>query len=313
MSAGPNLTKNIGMEFADIITKRIEGENDPKKPVNILICFSKKQTGKALGEITHKMIRNKPGKSSITMLNLINREQAEKIGDENIYKSELFADIHVIGEADRLTVRTFVKHAENFVAEVVNTAEEQNCNIIFFGVGQNIFNASLWNKYVKLRNEANIVADEDYQRELGEKAVLALRNISTLLNRHEQAIGIFIPNNFPGDVKRIFVPILKESDICTFPYFYQIAKNTDVSVMIWDAIGIIESNVKLQKTFQYISRKTDSRMRLWNNNKKIENDFISEQDLMIIGYDGWEKLIGTPLTWIDNLPSVLVIKDKRST
>ena len=35
------------MEFADILSRRIEGENELKKPVNALICFSKVKTGKA--------------------------------------------------------------------------------------------------------------------------------------------------------------------------------------------------------------------------------------------------------------------------
>lgn len=300
------------MEFADIITKRIEGENDPKKPTNILICFAKKQTGKSLGELTSKMIRHKPGKSSITLLNLINKQQAELIKDENIYKSELFGDINIVGEPPKLTVRTFVKHTENFASEIINTAAEQDCNIIFFGVGQNIFNTRLWNKYLKLRNESSVILDDDYIEAMGEKAVYALRNISTLLNRHEQSTGIFIPNNFPENVKRVFVPILKENDAFTFPYFYQLAKNQDIKVTLWDAIGIVNSNSKLQKVFQTITKRTDGVIKLWNNNNKIEDEFIMKQDLIIIGYDGWEKLLTTPLSWIEHLPSVLIIKDKRS-
>lgn len=300
------------MEFADIITKRIEGENDPKKPTNILICFSKKQTGKALGELTHQMIRHKPGKSSITLLNLISKQQAENIKDENIYKSDLFSDINIVGEAPKLTVRTFVKHAENFVTEIINTAAEQESNIIFFGIGQNIFNTMLWNKYLKLKSESNIIADEDYMKEIGETAVHALRNISNLLNRHEQSTGIFIPNNYPENVTKVFVPILRENDAFTFPYFYQLAKNQDMTIIIWDAIGIVNSNPKLQKLYQTITKKVDGKIRLWNNDRKIEDEFIQQQDLMIIGYEGWEKLLVTPLSWIEHLPSVLIIRDKRT-
>ena len=300
------------MDFADIIIKRIEGENDSKKPVNVLICFSKKETGKALAEITHKMVRHRHGISSITMLNLISKSQAENIEDENIYKSELFSDINISGEADKLTVRTFVKQADNFSQEIVHTAEEQNSNIIFFGIGHNIFNSLLWEKYLKLKSDINVIGDEDYQKELGEKATLALRNISSLLSRNEQSVGIYIANKYRSDFKRVFVPILKESDTFSIPYLYQLSKNQEIQIMVWDAIGVIGSNLKLQKLFNSIVKKSDGRIRIWDNNKKIENEFILKQDLMIIGFDGWEKLIVTPLQWLDNLPSVLIIKDKRS-
>lgn len=300
------------MEFADIVIKRIEGENDSKKPVNVLICFAKKETGKALSDLTNKMIRNRPGASSITLLNLITKNQAERIEDENIYKSELFSDIITPGEADKTTVRTFVKHAENFAEEIIKTADEQNSNIIFFGIGHNIFNSSLWERYLNLKSDISIIGDEEYQKELGETATSALRSISLLLSRNEQSTGIFISNKYKRDMKRVFVPILKESDIFAIPYFYQLSKNQDINITVWDAIGIIESNSKLQKLFNSITRRSDGRVKMWDNDKKIKDDFIRKQELMIIGFDGWEKLISTPLTWLACMPSVLIIKDKRS-
>lgn len=46
------------MEFVDILLKRIEGENELKKSVNALVCFSKVKTGKALGALINKMVRS---------------------------------------------------------------------------------------------------------------------------------------------------------------------------------------------------------------------------------------------------------------
>ena len=97
------------MEFVDILLKRIEGENELKKPVNALICFSKVTTGKALGALISRMARFRPDKSSVTLLNLIDKEQARDIEDENRYKTELFSGIIPSAEANRLSIRTFVK------------------------------------------------------------------------------------------------------------------------------------------------------------------------------------------------------------
>lgn len=297
------------MEFADILSRRIEGENELKKPVNALICFSKVKTGKALGALINKMVRFKPDKSSITLLNLIDAEQAQQIQDENIYKSDLFSDIIRLSEANKLSVRTFVKQSDNYVDDILRTAEEYNCNLVLLGIGNSVFNPSLWSQYLKLKDE-NVV-DEFYYQQLGTKVTSSLKNVSTLLNRNKLSTGIFAENDY-SDSNTIFVPILTKEDAFSFPYFYQMAKNPDVSVTVWDAIGLMETGQKFQKLFQFIIKKTDGRVKLWDNNKKIELDFIQQQDLMIIGFSGWEKLIASALSWTHHLPSALIIKDKQT-
>ncbi|WP_436416527.1 hypothetical protein [Petrimonas sp.] len=297
------------MEFADILSRRIEGENELKKPVNALICFSKVKTGKALGALINKMVRFKPDKSSITLLNLIDAEQAQQIQDENIYKSDLFSDIIRLSEANKLSVRTFVKQSDNYVDDILRTAEEYNCNLVLLGIGNSVFNPSLWSQYLKLKDE-NVV-DEFYYQQLGTKVTSSLKNVSTLLNRNKLSTGIFAENDY-SDANTIFVPILTKEDAFSFPYFYQMAKNPDVSVTVWDAIGLMETWQKFQKLFQFIIKKTDGRVKLWDNDKKIELDFIQQQDLMIIGFSGWEKLIASALSWTHHLPSALIIKDKQT-
>lgn len=298
------------MEFADILLKRIEEENELKRPVNALICFSKVKTGKALGALVNKMARFRPDKSSVTLLNLIDAEQAKHIRDENAYKSELFSDIIQLSEANKLSVRTFVKQSENYVEDILRTAGEYNCNLVLLGIGSSVFNSSLWHKYLKLREDNNL-PESDLQH-LDEKAATSLNNVSTLLARNKLSTGIFVENNY-SDANRLFVPILHKEDAYSFPYFYQMAKNPDVTVTVWDAIGLMKSDQKFQKLFQFTAKKTDGRVKLWDNNKKIELDLIQQQDLMIIGFNGWEKLIGSALSWTHCLPSVLIIKDNKQT
>ena len=197
------------MEFVDILLKRIEGENELKRPVNALICFSKVKTGKALGALMNKMVRFRPDKSSVTLLNLIDAEQAKHIQDENTYKSELFSDIIQLSEANKLSVRTFVKQSENYVEDILRTADEYNCNLVLLGIGSSVFNSSLWHKYLKLREENNL--PEAALQQLDEKAASSLNNVSTLLARNKLSTGIFVENNYL-DANQLFVPILYKED-----------------------------------------------------------------------------------------------------
>lgn len=297
------------MNIIDIIIKKIENEQGSKSSINLLIGFSDKETGKTIGRLTDRMTADRTGHSSITILNLLTPESLAKIDDLNIYQSKLYSDIELTAESDKVTIRTFVKESDSFVEDIISTAEEHKSDVVFFGICPSTFDSDLWSKYVRLKCESNIFDEDVYVQELGSQATSALQSISMLLNRPDYSTGILVSDNNKKEFKNIFTIILRENDLYTLPYISHLARNEDTNIFIWDAIGLINSNPTLKKTLNTISRKNDGRIKIWNNRKKIENEFILAQDLIIISSDGWERLIITPLSWMKCLPSVLIIKD----
>ncbi|HBG40317.1 MAG TPA: hypothetical protein DDZ96_03020 [Porphyromonadaceae bacterium] len=293
------------MDLADNIINKIDLDAELKSPVNALICFSKPQTGNALGILINEILAAKPDKSSITAVHLIDEVQAQHIGDIEVYKNELFSQIIAECEHNHITIRTFIKTSDDFVDDILHIAEEQDCNLLLLGIGSNVFNKNLWKKYMMLKS--NPVNSEDYINEQFEvKEARSLKNVSSLLQRNQNVTAVFIDNGFNGS-RKVFIPVLDKEDTYIFPYVYQLSLKPEVSIMIWDAIGILQ-NSSIQKMYQYIVKKSDGRVALWNNNKKIEYEFIRNQDLMIIGIQGWDKLISSALPWTTTLPSTLIIK-----
>ena len=136
-----------------------------------------------MGALINKMVRFKPDKSSITLLNLIDAEQTKQIPDKNIYKSELFSDIIQLSESNKLSIRTFVKQSENYVDDILRTAEEYNCNLVLLGIGSSVFNSTLWSKYLKLKGDIAL-NEEDNCQQLDETTT-SLNNVSSLLARNK--------------------------------------------------------------------------------------------------------------------------------
>ncbi len=298
------------MELADIVVKRIEEEENTKKLFNALIGFSKENVGVAISKISQLFTTGRQKRSTLTLLNLLEDEEISKIEDINIYRANL--PNKIVGEqdgAEKITTRTFIKQSDNFASDIGKTADEQNCDFIFLGMGPNVFNTPLWDKYIKLKQN-NLATEEDYINELGQQQTKTLRVASNLLAKSDKSVGVLV-GDIPETLSNIFVPILREEDLIILTHISQIAKSTNLRITVWDAIGVIENNNKIQKLFSSISKKAESKVRLWNNDKKITIDFINEQDLMVIARTGWEKLICTPLCWIKSMPSTLIIKDKK--
>ncbi len=299
------------MDFLDILVNKIDAEAELKKPVNALICFSRPETGNALCSLAVDIARAKSEKSSITVLHFISEEEMQAIEDVNIYKSALFSRMIEKTEKNHITIRTFVETSTDYVSDILDYAEKYDCNLILLGIGKQVFNPMLWSKYLSLKRDSLSCGEQQMERHFNENEVRSLTSVATLLNRNPRATGVFVMNDF-SETRKIFVPILDKEDIHLFTYIYQIAQKEKVKVMVWDAIGIIESHPKVQKLYQFMQKKTDGRIYIWDNNKKIEHDFIQQQDLVVVGIEGWDKLISSALQWTDSLPSTLIIKDKSN-
>lgn len=298
------------MDFVDIISKQIEGESELKKPMNALICFAKPETGKALMALVSKMMKENAENTSISIINLIDRSTFQQIENKEIYKSELFTDILAQNSSEKITVHALLKESDNFVEDILQIAREQNSDIIFTGIGHKLLDATIWHHYTKINEDKTKVTESEILGKLPIPAEKAIHNVSSLLERNPLNSGILVVNNF-SDAKKVFVPILSYNDISTLRYIYHLSKNEDVRIKIWDATGILEIIPKLKKVFQFVVKKSESRISLWDNDTKIEEDFIKSNDLIITGIDGWKKMIVSALSWTSALPSVLIIKDKQ--
>lgn len=310
------------MDLVDIIVNRIDGDSELKRPIHALVSFTEKGAGKRLGILAAHFAISRLEKSSITFLQLLesgdnafgepDKEHDEgeepELMDNDVYQNKTFT--HIVEKADKnkITIRTFVKHSRNQVSDILKVSKEQECNLVLLGINFHRFTPSLWQKYYRLKN--NPAHSDSYvysQFEPDEAQVL--NNITTLIDRNPVATGLFM-NRGLETASKIFVPILSAADVQMLPYVhFRFAQKEGIELMIWDAIGAIESDSRIHKLYQMIVKKTDGKVMLWDDNRKIERDFIQQQDLVIMGIDGWGKLLTTALPWTDSLPSTLIIKD----
>lgn len=278
-------------------------ENVLKKPVNVLVCFTDPEIGRTLSRLATYFAISRSEKSTATFLYLTNDDQYGESA-----QLEGFTDIM---DKNKITVRYFVKKYDDFTAEIQKVSKEQNSNLLLIGISSNVLTAKMLQKYGRLKVDpanSEMYIKEQFTPE--ESHVLS--EIYSLLDMNPITTGLFIYNNLKS-VDKVFVSILSATDIQAFPLAtIRFAQKENVELMVWDAIGAIETNPKMQKLYQSYIKKAEDRVNLWDNDKKIDKDFIMEQDLCIFGMEGWNRLISTSLPWIEALPSTLIVKAKTT-
>ncbi|MDD2477282.1 MAG: hypothetical protein PHI32_15395 [Dysgonamonadaceae bacterium] len=292
------------MALIDKFLKKTLNDQESENPLNILVCFSKPETGKSLCKIANYFMQSKLKNEQIASLHLLEKDEYDKIDNIETFKASLYDGVMQECRKGSAMVRTFVKSSDDFVSEILSTSNELDCNLVLIGIGKTVFTPQLWGTYQKF--QAYKGSSECSEAPLD---TLSSKGVSSLLERNNKTTGIFIDHNL-DTINDIFIPILDKSDIHIFDYIKRLAEKTSAKITIWDAIGIIESVPELKKVFSNMQRSNDERVSLWDNSKKIAYDFIKQQDLIIIGFDGWVKLISSAITWSHSLQSTLIIRKK---
>lgn len=296
------------MEFVDILLKRFDGDSELRKATNALVCFSSPETGKKLAQLTYQMVMTRSEGSSMALLYFINSNQEEITPEEmSRLQSKISSDFMPKSEKEKITLRTFISDEEKHMVQIGKMIEEQGSNLMIRGISSHELSISQVELYSQLRRDpANPVQNILMQFPARESEIL--QELTAMMGDNRIPTALFIDNNMQ-EAKKIFMPLLCDSDIHLFTYLYHLAQPEGMEIMVWDAIGIIDTEPRIQRVFQYILKKSDGKVHLWNNVRKIEESFIRKQDLIVTGVGGWSRLTNTPLPWKEQLPSLLIIKE----
>lgn len=300
------------MDFIDNIINRLDNEVELKKSVNALACINDKETGEKLSKLIAFFVLSKSEKSSVTFLQFLKNSSDSDTINNDIYQKAFEHDKpeekDEKSEKNKVTIRTFNIISDDYINEILNHSKEQNSNLVVVGVNNENLTPEIYQKYIRLKSDPTISEKFIYEQFKEEDASI-LRDLTVLFDINPVATALFI-NRDLKKMKNIFIPILSLSDLQVLPLIYiRLSRKENVKLMIWDAIGAIKNYQKIYKIYQSL-KKSDERVELWDINKKIDTEFIKQQDLFIIGLDGWRKLLNTSLEWISDLPSVLIFKDK---
>lgn len=281
-----------------------------KASVHALVCFNDAETAKAMSEPAAYLAFSGSENSSITFLHLTDEEVAPgHTVNEDEYQSKAFNSF--VGKLDKnkFSVRTFIKKSDDHIAEVKKTIKEQNFNLLIYGMSSENITPSLCSRLSKLKGNPTI-SESDIKEQFKPNEWLMMNRVSELFEMNPVVTCLFINNNLKS-LNKFFVPILGSTDVKVLPTTVtRFARKEKAEFMIWDGIGAIEHDQKLQKFYSNCQKQTEDKTHLWDTDKKIEVDFIQIQDLCIMGVEGWNKLVRTNLPWIEHLPSTLIIKSK---
>lgn len=128
-----------------------------------------------------------------------------------------------------------------------------------------------------------------------------------ILDKTNIPVGIMVDKNFSA-ADKVFVPIFNLSDFYLLEYAKRLINNNNSQIIILDVAGQIRSNIEVKELIRSIEQVAPNHITLYNE-KKIEKEFLTSQDLMLISNKSWKNLIDSKSLWLSDIPSTLIISN----
>jgi Kef-type K+ transport system membrane component KefB len=264
----------------------------------VLVSFENPEDGKPLLKVANNFISIEKEKQSITAMYISSTNEVNPYKIEE-YERESFKP--VLKEATKLNrnIETLFKASRDIDSDIVEVSNKGEFNLVLINIGSSIFEGTLLGKVLgitsKIINPENLLNTFTGKEKLFEVNYFDDKT-QAIINKTEVPLGIFVDKEL-AKTENISVILFNNEDQFLLDYVKLLKKNSQAKISIFDTYDIVNEKNKI----------THENVKVIHSSK-LEKDFLKEQDLLIMSIDSWKKLIDTRSVWLNNTPSLLIIK-----
>ncbi|MFG4005299.1 cation:proton antiporter [Flavobacterium aquidurense] len=297
----------IGFIFKDKIPA-VPQEIGNKSKYKILLSFATPERGKKLLKLANSLVKKQGDNSIVTAMHL---SLSTEIHSFDIKDHERKMLVPVIEESERLNQNmvSVFKVTNDIDTDIIDTANQGDYDLLLVGLGQSIFDGTLLGKILgfttRIVNPDRLIDKFTGKEGLFENSPFDERTRHIIL-KSKMPVGIFIDKDLE-EVNQVFMPIFSKEDSFLIEYAKKLINNNGSQITVLDASGEVKNTRDIQETIRSIEQIAPNHIMIMHD-RTIKKEFLENQSLMIISLDSWKKLIESQSTWLNNTPSVLILK-----
>ena len=225
------------------------------------------------------------------------------------YEKETF--LPLLNESEELNQKmsTLFKVSQDTDSEVIETANQGAYDLLLVGLGQSIFEGTLLGKVLGFTTRI-INPDRFIDKITGKEGLFENspfdESTRQIIANSKMAVGILVDKGFER-CDTIFMPIFSKEDAFLLEYAQKFIHNNGSQLVILDALDYIKNTPELQETIRLIEQIAPNHIMMMQE-RTIRKEFLEQQDLLLISLESWKKQINSQSVWLNNTPSVLIVK-----
>jgi len=274
----------------------------------VLVSFDSPDGGKNLLRLANAFVAKMRGNAMVTAMHVSPSNEIHTFNLQE-YEKESFKPILAEAEILGQKVTTLFKATSDVDSDIPTVANKGEFDLVLIDIGQSIFEGTLLGKILgfttRIINPENLLNTFTGKEKLFENSPFDEKTQQVLTKTHTP-VGILVDKEFK-DADRVFVTIFDEDDAFLIDYAQKLIVNAGSQVTILDAAGFVKNNPQIKETIRSIEQVVPNHIQLLNQ-KKLDREFLQSQGLMVISVESWKKLVDTRSPWLNDTPSLLIIK-----
>jgi len=301
------------LDFINFIfkSKKTEDESNDSDTARyrVLLSFDNPESASTLLKLAHDFTKKMNANKSITAINIapVNEMHAYDI---NEYENEQFRNVIETSQELSLEITTHFKASTDIESDLTQISNKGNYDLLLIMLGKSMYEGSLLGRLLGFTTK--IINPEKLLNTVKGKGNIF--NTSPfddftlqILDKTNIPVGIMVDKNFSA-ADKVFVPIFNLSDFYLLEYAKRLINNNNSQIIILDVAGQIRNNIEVKELIRSIEQVAPNHITLYNE-KKIEKEFLTSQDLMLISNKSWKNLIDSKSLWLSDIPSTLIISN----
>ncbi|KIC64359.1 cation:proton antiporter [Chryseobacterium taiwanense] len=299
----------INFIFKSKKTEDEENTNHNDAQYRVLLSFDNPESGSTLLKLAHDFTSKMNGNKSITAMNIAPVEEMHAY-DINEYENDQFKNVIDTSHDLKLKVTTLFKASTDIENDLTSISNKGNYDLLLIMLGKSMYEGSLLGRLLGFTTK--IINPEKLLNTVKGKGNIFNNSpfddfTLQILDKTNIPVGILVEKDFKS-ADRVFVPIFNLSDFYLLEYAKRLINNNNSQIIILDVAGQIRSNIEVKELIRSIEQVAPNHITLYNE-KKIEQEFLNSQDLMLISSKSWKNLIDTKSLWLSDIPSTLIISN----
>jgi Kef-type K+ transport system membrane component KefB len=275
---------------------------------NVLVSFGSPEKGVSLLRIAHALVRQSGHEASVTAMHL---SPSNEINQHNFleFEKESFRPIRSEAKKLKTSVNLFFKPSQDIEGEIVQTANQGNFSLLLIGIGKSVFEGTLLGNVIgytsRVLNPGRLFGAVTGKEKLFEKTLFD-EKVAHIVKGSKLDVGILVDQDVEK-VENIIIPFYSERDEVTLSYAKRFVINNNATVTISDPGNVLSANPQVAGAVSSITAELNGKV-IFDPQLKIDKKSLARYDLMLVSIQGWKKIVAGNFRWINNSPSVLIIK-----
>ena len=225
------------------------------------------------------------------------------------YEKETFEPI--VKESRKLEqhITTIFKATNDIETDIADIAHEGKYDLVLVGLGKSIYEGTILGKVLgfttRIINPDRLLDKFKGKEGLFENSPFDDRT-RLIISKTKTPLGILIDKEL-HEIDKVFVGIYSVGDVFLIDYAQKLIYNNDSHVTILDSNGHTKNNFIVENALAALEQNHQDNIEVLHPDQ-LNKPFLLQQDLIIFSLETWKKLVDDEVSWLTDIPSVLIIK-----